>query len=449
MSRGRGKLVPMEAQEDRRARRDLWILVVPAGIVVAAAFAAAVHYVKPAPPRSVVIAVPRNEGGASYYARRYKAILARSGVELTVQETEGSVPALKLLAAEDTETEAAFVQGGLDVSKPEIPIESLASLAYTPLWVFYRGEPIDDPAGLRGKRVSIGPPESGTHALARTLLSANQVDQAPTELLALDLGEATQKLNAGEIDALFTVSPAESPAIKKLVATSGLQVMSFARAEAYARRYRYLKVLELPRGASDLARDLPSQNVRLLGTTSRLVVTEGIHPALSYLLLRAAKEVHESAGLFDRAGEFPMLAEGGFPPSAEARRYFTSGIPFLQRTLPFWAASLVERLWVFLLPILAVLFPVVRLIPPIYQWRVRRRIYRWYAGLKRIELELDVDAPLSLDALTRMLGQLDELEQGFRSISAPLTYSESVYAFRANIDFVRARIRKRMSDAGG
>jgi len=431
------------------ARRDLWIIVVPSVLLVVAAFAVAVYYVKPAPPRSVVIAVPRNEGGASYYARRYKTILARSGVEITVQETEGSVPALKLLAAEDTETEAAFVQGGLDISKPEIPIESLASLAFTPLWVFYRGELIDDPAGLRGKRVSIGPVESGTHSLARTLLSANQVDGAPTQLLALDLDEATQKLNAGEIDAMFTVSPAESPAIRKLVATPGLQVMSFARAEAYARRFRYLQVLVLPRGASDLAQDLPAHDVRLLGTTSRLVVTEGIHPALSYLLLRAAKEVHDDAGLFDHAGEFPMLAEGGFPPSAEAKRYFSSGIPFLQRTLPFWAANLVERLWVFLLPILAVLIPVVRLIPPLYQWRVRRRIYRWYARLKEIELELDADKALSRDTLSHMIEQLDELEQAFRSISAPLTYSESVYAFRTNIDFVRDRIRKRRSDARG
>jgi hypothetical protein len=220
--------------------------------------------------------------------------------------------------------------------------------------------------------------------------------------------------------------------------------MSFARAEAYARRYRYLKVLALPRGVFDLAHDVPASDVRLVGTTARLVVTEGIHPALSYLLLRAATEVHGDAGLFDSSREFPVLAEGGFPASAEAKRYFTQGMPFLQRMLPFWAADLVERLWVVLLPIFAVLLPVVRLIPPVYEWRIRRRIYRWYAGLKQIELELDTHAQLSEEVLTGMVSRLDELEESFRSaISAPLPYSESVYAFRNNIAFVRQRIRAR------
>lgn len=436
---------PASAPPAEGSRRDLWIVVVPSVLLVVAAFAATMRYVKPAPPRSLVIAVPTSEGGARYFAKRYKAILARSGVELELRDASGSVEALKQLAEADSDIEAAFVQGGLDVPDPEIPIESIASLAYTPLWVFYRGEPIDDPAALRGKRIAIGPAQSGSHALAKTLLAADHAADAPTELLALDLETAAAKLASGEIDALFTVSPAESPVIRKLVATPGFRLMSFARAQAYGRLYRYLKPLVLPRGVFDLANDLPASDVQILGTTSRLVVTEGIHPALSLLLLQAASELHSGSGLLDEQGEFPRLAEGGFPPSDEARRYFTSGTPWLQRALPFWAANLVERLWVVLLPLVAVLVPVVRMIPPLYQWRVRRRIYRWYAQLKRIELDLDAQAALDEDSLRAMLAQLDELEQAIRTIAAPLQYSESIYAFRTNIELVRKRIRARMA----
>ena len=428
---------------DDTARRDLWVVLVPSLLLVVAAFAAAFYYIKPAPPHTLVMAVPRDEGGARYFARRYTTILARSGVTLEVRETDGSASALRLLADENSDVEAAFVQGGLDVAEPDIPIESLASLAYMPLWIFYRGEPVDDPGQLRGKRLSIGPAHDGTHALATALLVANHAADAPTTLLSLDLETATTQLGSGEIDALFTVAPAESPVIKKLITTPGFQVMSFSRAEAYSRLYRYLKVLQLPRGVFDLQGDVPASDVRLLGTTSRLVVTEGIHPALSFLLLRAASEVHGGAGLLARPGELPVLAEGGFPPSAEAQRYFSSGTPLLQRFLPFWAASLVERLWVILLPLLGVLLPVVRVIPPLYQWRVRRRIYRWYAQLKRIELDLDAHASLSPETLADMGKQLDELEQSIRSVPAPLPYSESIYAFRGNIDLVRKRIRAR------
>lgn len=434
-------------------RRDLALTVGGSLILIVAAFALAYRYVKPAPPRTLVIAAPSDEGGARYFARRYKEILARYGVTLDVRETQGTAASLALLADEDSEVEAAFVQGGVEPAKKGWPIYSLASLAYMPVWLLYRepssGEAaapaIDDPIALRGMRVSVGPPRSGTNQLARALLDENKVREAPTVLLELDTEQAAAKLVSGEIDALFAVAPAESPAIRKLCTTPGFRLVSFARAEAYTRKLPYLKALSLPRGVYDLATDRPPTDVKLVATTSNLVVSEGLHPALAYLLLRAATEVHSSAGILDKEREFPVMVGGSFPPTDESQRYFTQGAPLLQRYLPFWAANLVERLWVMLLPIVAVVLPVVRMVPPFVEWRSRRRVWRWYALLKRLEVELDSAPPPDMEQLERMLAQLDELDGSIRALAIPLPYSENLYAFRGHVDFVRQRIRLRLA----
>jgi hypothetical protein len=199
----------------------------------------------------------------------------------------------------------------------------------------------------------------------------------------------------------------------------------------------------LPRGVYDFARNLPAEDVTLLAPTANLVARSKLHPALAYLLLRAASQVHGEATLISARGEFPVLKDADFPYSEEARRYFRSGSPLLQRYLPFWAANLVDRMWIMLVPILAVAVPLVRLLPPLYAWRVRSRIYRWYAKLKEIEIELDEQQPA--EWLGGMLARLDEIELAVNHIPTPLAFSENLYVFRTHIDLVRARVRERLA----
>ena len=440
----------LRARERLRAafRRDLWITVGPAVALVAVAFAFTYHFIKPAPPHRLVVAAPRDEGGARYFARRYKDILARDGIALEVRETDGSAVSLRMLADESSGVDVAFVQGGVDGGVPHADIVSLGSLAYMPLWVVYRDDgehELHDPIDLRGKRVAVGGPGGGIRALAMALLEANKAHEAPTELLPLEPAAAADQLAAGALDAFFAVAPAESPLIRKLTVTPGFRLMDFTRAEAYVRKFPYLKSLVLPRGVFDLARDVPAAEVHLIATTSNLVAREELHPALAYLLMRAATELHGSAGLLDRSREFPAPVEGVFPQSEVARRYYASGVPLLQRYLPFWAANLVERLWVMLLPVIAVVLPLARMVPPIYHWRVRRRIYRWYALLKKTELDLERDEQRDREALDAMLARLDNLDAAMRTIPTPLAYSENLYGFREHIDFVRRRIEMRLA----
>ena len=203
---------------------------------------------------------------------------------------------------------------------------------------------------MGGRRLAVGGAESGTHALALTLLGATGVDKPPTELLPLDREAAIEKLKAGLLDAVFLVAPAEAPSVKKLAAEPSIRLISFARADAYSRRFPYLSKLVLPHGVFDLAADVPDRDIALLSPTANLVARDTLHPALAYLLLRAASEVHGGSGMLVRSGEFPSPREAGFPLSTVARRYYQAGVPFLQRYLPFWAANLVDRLWVMLVP---------------------------------------------------------------------------------------------------
>jgi TRAP-type uncharacterized transport system substrate-binding protein len=438
--------VPPRASDGRLRRvlhSDLWVTVLPALLLVAGAFAFTLLFVKPAPPRKIVLAITEDEGGSRYFARRYQEIFKRYGITLDVRQTGGSLASVKLLADSSSGVDVAFVQSGTAGSDQAPQVVSLGSVAYVPLWVFHRLGDIEDISDLKGHRIAVGSPDSGTHALAVKLLAASGSDKPPTELLPAERDPAIEQLKKGEIDAAFLVAPAEAPSIKKVAATPGIRLLSFARADAYVRLYPFLAKLVLPRGVFDLANDGPERDKVLLSPTANLLARDNLHPALAYLLLRAASEVHGTAGLLDQAREFPSPRDSGFPISPIATRYYHAGLPFLQRYLPFWAAVLVDRLWVFLLPILAVAIPLGRIVPALYRWRVRSRVFRWYGRLKQIELQLE-EQP-GLEKLREMLERLDDTEMAVNKIPTPLAYADNLYFFREHVDIVRRRIVRRLN----
>lgn len=424
-------------------RNDLWLTLTPTLVVIAAAFAVTMLFVKPAPPKHLTIAIAEDEGGSRFYARKYQEILKRNGIVLDIRQTSGSPASIKLLSDSHSGVDVAIVQSGVSAAEQAPGVVSLGSVAYVPLWIFYRGEPTDDLRDLKGRRIAVGGPESGTRALATKILAASGVDKPPTQLLPIEREAAAEQLKKGNIDVVFLVAPAESPSIRRLAATPGIRLFSFTRAEAYVRIFPSLAKLTLPRGVFDLAADIPDSDEVLLSPTANLLAQERLHPALAYLLLRAATEVHASAGLLDKSGEFPAPLETGFPTSAEARRYYQAGVPFLQRYLPFWAANLVDRLWVMLLPLIAIVVPLSRILPAAYRWRIRSRVFRWYARLKEIELQLEQDG--GRENLTEMLRRLDETERAVNGIRTPLAYADNLYFFREHVDVVRRRIQRRLS----
>ena len=419
--------------------RDLWMVIAPVVVAVALALFFAFQFVEPGPPDRVVMATGAVDGGYHMFAQRYKEILARDGVTVDLRISAGSQENVSRLMDEKSDVEVGFFQGGSAFATNAPSLRSLGSIYYEPLWVFYRGTEVRDFGGLKGKRLAIGPEESGTRALALQLLAVNATVMPPTALLPESGVKANEMLLQGTLDAVFIVGPPESPLVEQLVSAHGIRLLSLERAEAYTRRFPYLTRLTLPRGVFDFVSNNPAQDVTLVSPTANLLVRDTLHPALAFLLMRAAKEIHGNAGLLNKIGEFPAPLNSEFPLTSEAERYYTTGPPFLQRYLPYWIAVMVDRLWIILLPALALLVPITKIIPPLYRWRVRSRIYRWYARLKELELELEDDLPL--EKLKELLERLDQIERSVNRINTPLAYSDNLYAFKQNVNLVRQRVR--------
>jgi TRAP transporter TAXI family solute receptor len=428
--------------------RDIVFVALPSLLLVIGAFWLAAQFIKPAPPDRLIISTGGEGGAYQRFAARYKDVLARYGIALVEKPSAGSTENLGRLRNPEFEVDAAFIQGGTARPGEEDELVSLGDIYYEPLWIFYREAALrgsDKLLDLKGKRVAVGGAGSGTHHLAMELLAANGIDAKNTKLVEAGGLGLVERLQRNELDAVFVVGPTQSSLVWALLYTPGVRLMSLTHADAYTRRFPYLARLVLPRGAIDLTLDIPPHDTQLVSPMATLLVREGMHPALIDLLMQAASEVHGAPGVFQKPGEFPRAGHAEFPLSKEAERYYKSGKPFLQRYLPFWAATLIDRMVVMLVPLLAVLVPLFKFAPQIYGWRVRSRIYRRYGELKFLENELNENPDRHSRA--EWLAKLDAVETDASRIRTPLTFSDMLYTLRGHIDLVREMIIRRTASA--
>ncbi|HET6421769.1 MAG TPA: TAXI family TRAP transporter solute-binding subunit [Geobacteraceae bacterium] len=422
--------------------RDLAVSVGPLILATVATIAAAYWFVRPAPPNTIVITSGPDGSTFRLTAEKYRKILARNGIKLKILPSEGSLENLKRLNNPAFRVDVGFVQGGLTAGMSVDGLVSLGSIFHEPLAIFYNSAaPLDRISGLAEKRIAIGPEGSGTHALALILLKANGIEPGSTTTL-LDLGgeDAARALVGNKVDAAFLMGDSATPPVmRRLMHAPGVRLLSFAQADAYTRRFPYLSNLDLPMGVFDFANNTPSMDIHLIGPTVELVARENLHPALSDLLIEAAREVHGRATILQHAGEFPSPIEHEFRISADARRYYTSGKGILYRGLPFWLASLVDRALVVLLPIIVVLVPGLKMVPALYSWRIRSRIYRWYGRL--IALERGIFAQPTYEERIELLERLEDIESGVNKMKVPLAYANQFYVLREHIRFVRERLQ--------
>lgn len=425
--------------------RDLLASIGPFILLTAALLALAYWWLDPTPPRKVVLATGPEQSAYDEFGKRYAQALARYGITVELLRSEGSSDNLQLLRS--GRADLGFVQGGsADVAyDDEDAIVSLGSLFVEPLWLFYREEAarrvspdgtIARLADLKGWRVNVGTTGSGVPRLFGTLLDVNRIDARTIELSSLEQTPATVAFLDGGLDAVVFASAPESLIVQMLLQTPGVRLMDFAQSEAYARRFGYLTPVILPQGVVDLAADHPSRDMRLVASTTSLLATSSTHPAILQLFAQTATGVHGSASWFSRARQYPSLEHSEVPLSAEAVRAIRNGPPFLQRYLPFWLANLVERMWVAMGLIVALALPLSRIVPPLYTFRIRSRVFRWYAELRGIEQDHDSGER----DLPSLLNALDELEAKAQQVVVPLLYADELYALRANIQLVRKKL---------
>jgi TRAP-type uncharacterized transport system substrate-binding protein len=428
--------------------RDLALSIGPTVLLTIAAIWLAIALIQPAPPSTLVIS--SGPPGSTYWnaAQRYKRVLAKNGVTLDVLPSEGSAENLARLSDPNARVDVGFVQSGVGPAKPDEHLIALGSVGYVPLSIMYRGPIVSQLAEFKGKRLALGAAGSGARELGLALLKMNGIEPGgATQILPIAGEDAARALVDGRIDAAFLSGDStQLPVMAKLFRMPGVHVFSFAQAEAYTRRFPYLTEITLPMGVYDLGRNLPATDINMISPTIELVARDTLHPALSDLLIEAAREVHGHATILQRAGEFPSPLTHSFPLSDDAARYYKSGKTFLYRRLPFWVASLVDRLMFIVVPLIVVLIPGLRLVPALYGWRVRSRIYRWYGAL--IALERSALGDHTPEERAGLLDRLDDIEEAVNRMKMPLAYAGQFYVLREHIGFVRDRLHAQDHEHG-
>ncbi|MGF6995548.1 TRAP transporter TAXI family solute receptor [Paraburkholderia sp. GAS32] len=416
------------------------LLIIGTILLLAALGWALATVLKPAIQRTIVITTGADKGIYRGFADRYAPILKREGVTLDIRSSSGSIENYQRLKNPDGEYEVGFIQSGTTSPKETDHLQTIAAVSYEPVWVFYRGDAtVNQLAQLRGKRVAIGVPGSGLLNVSQELLAHSGITGDNTMLLQMDAVNAYQGLENGELDAAFFIGRPDA-AMQKTLLNSDLKLMSFAQADALVQKFPSLSKITFPRASTSVVNDLPKADVTLLAATALLVSKDTMHPALVYLLLDAAKTVHGGEDYFTPLGTFPNLNTEEFPVSDESTRYFKSGRPFLQRYLPFWLGSFIERRLLILLPFMALLLGLLQALPRIVEARIKHRLVVWYREIKSLEDEIWRTRQPTPDQIAQWRDEIENIDAHASQIRIPQRHFQDVYALKQAIGVVRERI---------
>lgn len=396
---------------------------------------------QPTPPRSVTMAIDPEGSFDAEVAHRYHELLAREGIELKLVPSQGAVESVALLRDPKSHVSIAIIPSGITNEQKSPELISLGTLYYEPLWGFTRGRALRSHEELTGMRISIGPEGSASHALAQEFLArVGIINDKTATVLSLPAQESAAKLESGEIDAAVLLDAWETPLVHELLNAKDVNLDSIPRADAFVALYPFLQKLTLPAGVGNMQDNRPPNDVVLLATKASLVVRSDLHPAIQYRLLEAASKVHSAPGLFHAAGQFPAPETLDLPLGRHARQFYKTGPPFLQRHLPFWLAVLAEQLLVLLIPVVGIVYPLLRFSPALYSWWQNHRIYKLYSELMQLEDEMTSSASASTNDY---LARIDQLDRRASHLALPLSYQPLVYALRTHIGGVRQKIEKR------
>ncbi|MFC0351563.1 TAXI family TRAP transporter solute-binding subunit [Undibacterium danionis] len=416
----------------------------PIMLMVIAVIVAGYYLVDPAPGRTLDFSAGQDNTAYQEFATKYAQELAKNQIQLRIHKSQGSQENLHQISDPDSIIDIGFVQSG-STNQADAEAQgliSLGSLFYEPIWIFYRNKKdFTSLVELKGKRVNVGPDGYGVRRLFTQILSVNNLEESDIQVQQLESSAAAAALIQGKLDVLVMSSASDSLLVQMLLQTPGIKLFDFVQAEAYTRRFPFLSHVILPRGIVDLGRDIPSRDYHLISPTATLVAHESLHPALISLFLQAAKKIHGGANWFSKQAEFPSDRYTEIAVEKQAEKFYKNGTPFLQRYLSFWMSNFLERMWVVLLTLGALALPLSKIIPPLYVWRIRSRIYRWYGQLRSVEHAFDEATSKQRKQIAQeQLQRLDAIEQKVNHISIPLSYAEELYGLRSHIQFVRKRV---------
>jgi len=393
----------------------------------------------PLPPHTIVMATGPEGSSYAFYGKRYQILMAKQGIKVILIPTAGGVENLAKLRDPHSGVEIGLVEGGIADDSDSPALVSLGTICYEPMWLFSR-KPTSDRVlfALEGKRVAVGPEGSDSRALVDQLLKGRQLNADSFEKVGVTPEEAVTEMLNGKLDAAVLMSSPQSPVVKTLLTAPGIYLANFSRAAAYVAILPSLYKLTYPEGAADLATNRPPKDTTILATKTSLIVRADLNPAIQYMLLETASLVHNRAGVLQKANEFPAAEALEIPLSSDARSYFKSGKPFLQRYLPFWLAALVEQIGFLAVPVLGLLYPLIKGLMAFYGWAIQRKFYQIYGELHWLEREMDkLDGKKPADEI---LNRMKSLEHRANRIKVPSKYVPMLYTLKENVAFVRSRL---------
>lgn len=403
----------------------------------------ALNAFNPLPPSRISLASGQENSTLEVIATRVANEMATHGVEVDLVGSRGALGNLQLL--EERRVSVALAQGGAPMADGS-EILSLGSIGHQPLWLFLR-EPLQTDSlfdGLDGQRVSIGLPGSGTRTIMEALLPLlddRTLDRL--ELVAMNAGDSIEALRAGDIDAMFLLAGIESGNARELLFDERITIHDFSLADGLTRHLDFVESVVLPKGAIQLNPPRPERDVRMIATTTTLLIDKDLHPAIQHLLLRTVAQINQrEAAFFTRSNGFPAYTDPSVPLSDVAERYYSGSELPLARFLPFWLASLIDAIWFYVFAAVAIGYPLLVSAP-----RYRRMLFRLVAAQKYAKMQEIERAWLTSKqdetARDHALDQLLALEQELAALWVP-TGQKSVYgALSSSLILAAQRIRNR------
>ncbi|MFA7084438.1 MAG: TAXI family TRAP transporter solute-binding subunit [Arcobacteraceae bacterium] len=417
-------------------------LYFPLAVVIFLIFFIPSRFIQPPVEKKLIIAAGSPQGEYYKVALQYKELLEKEKVEVEVLETTGSLENAQLIR--EKKADIGFVQSGILSQSDSEEIESLASIYYEPIWIFYKNEGfnIEYVIQLISKKISLGEENTGTSFLANRILSDNGLNESNTQMIHYNTQTSKEKLLKGEIDAMVMVVSSNSSIVQELLENPTINILNIKRAKAYSMKYPYLSNLTLHEGTMDLYKNIPSEEIRLLATTANLITHKEMPTELIRLFLKKAKELHSSKSLFTQTSEFPHIKNLDTQINEEAEKYFKHGDSWLETLFPYWVASNIDRLKIMIIPLLTLMFPLFKGVMPLYTWTMRSKIYKWYSELNAI------DKNIPSFSKTQLKEKLEYLEALQKQISnhtkVPLSFMGEYYNLLLHLEMIITKMKSKL-----
>lgn len=286
-------------REVRPRLRYLIVAIVITPVVVIGAY----EYFRAATPQHLTITSGAEGGIYAVVGDELAAILSRNlGVEVGSRRSQGSNENVARVDA--GEANFGFAQDGLPTGGK---VRALAHLYDSPLQIAVsQSSGIKSIRDLVHKTIFMGPPKSGTRAIAELVLKRYGIDPNTDISVssASNLMDGANEMIAGRAQAGFFLLGLNSPSIEALAKTGRFDLLDLDRAKAIAAVLPVLSVVEIAPGSYATQWDFPSHPVHTIASHEILICSSSVPDRLAYKVLEA---------LFRNSGplvqQIPALAE--------------------------------------------------------------------------------------------------------------------------------------------